>query len=139
MAALTADRITKSKGLVKRQAYPVAAGAKIFAGSMVCINTSGYAVPAADTANFSPVRGIATAQADNTSGANGAIDVVVEYGCSFLLACTGAITQADLGAIAMVADDQTVSDAAAMTNDIRAGRIAEIVSASAVWVYVDGT
>lgn len=139
MAAATTDRLTKSKGTVKRLAYPVKANTKIFAGTMVCTDSTGFAVPAADTAAFSTVRGIATAQADNTGGANAAIDVVVEFNCEFLLGCTGAITQVDVGQLAMAADDQTVSDAAAMTNDVRVGRIVELVSASTCWVYVDGT
>lgn len=141
MAALTADRVTKSKGPLRRQRYKVAASAVLYAGAMVCLNATGFAVPASDTAGLSNVVGIVVAKADNTGGADGAIDVIVEYGGAFLINCAAAVTQADVGRDAMASDDQTVSDAGAMTNDIVVGRILEFVDEAQdkVWVNIDNT
>lgn len=141
MAALTADRVTKSKGKLRRASYPVAASTTIYAGAMVCINTSGYAVPAADTLSFSDVVGVATAKQDNSSGSNGDISVIVEYGGAFLIDAAAGIDQTNVGRDAVVTDDQTVTDAAAGTNDIVVGRILEFVdeTQNKVWVNIDNT
>lgn len=141
MAALAADRITKSKGHLRRQAYPLAADAVIFTGAMVCIDADGFAIPAADTAGISDVVGIATAKVDNTDGADGDVKVVVEYGGAFLLDAAAGIDQTNLGRDAVVSDDQTVTDAAAATNDITVGRILEFLDEAQdkVWVNIDNT
>ena len=82
MAALATDRITPKKDpclLV----YPVAASTKIYGGSIVGINSGGYAIPAADAASVKVV-GVATKQADNSAVAtNGAINVEVETRIAF--------------------------------------------------------
>lgn len=141
MAALAADRVTKSKGPLRRQSYPVAADAVIYAGAMICIDADGYAIPASDTAGISNVVGIATAAHDNTGGADGDVDVVVEYGGAFLIDAAAGIDQTNVGRDAVVVDDQTVTDAAAGTNDIVVGRILEFVdeSQNKVWVNIDNT
>lgn len=140
MTALAADRVTTSKGKLRRQRYKVAASTVIYAGGMVCCNASGYAVPAANTAGFSDVVGIATAKADNSAGLDGAIDVIVEYGPegAFLLDVHASITQADVGRDAYVTDDQTVCDLAQSTNDIKVGRILEYLDESQdkAWVVI---
>ncbi len=138
MAALAADRVTKSKGKLRRQRYPVAASQVIYAGALVCIDADGYAIPAADTAGISPVVGVATATADNSTGADAAIDVIVEYGGAFLLDAAAGIDQTNVGRDAVVTDDQTVTDAAAATNDIRVGQILEFLdeSQNKVWVNI---
>lgn len=134
MAALSADRITKSKGgSLRRQAYPVAASTTIYAGGMVCIDADGYAIPAADTAGISRVVGVAVAKVDNSAGADGDLKVVVEYDGAFLFAT--ALTQAAVGRDATVSDDQTLSNAATTTNDIIVGRVLEI-DGSTAWVNI---
>lgn len=139
MAALSADRKTTSKGKLRRQEYPVAASQTIYAGALVCIDADGYAIPAADTAGISDVVGVATAKADNSSGADGDINVVVEYGGAFLLD-EASVTQADVGRDAVVSDDQTITNAATATNDITVGRILSFDSAaSKCWVNIDNT
>ena len=134
MAALAADRNTQVKGEKKRTFYmPVAASTKIYAGAMVSVvSGTGYAIPAADTASH-VVMGRAAAQADNTSGAAGAISVEVETGC-FKYAVSS-VTQANVGQNATVVDDQTVGVAAGTTNDIVAGKILEIATDGA-WVEI---
>ena len=57
MAALTKDRNTKRRD-AKVFSDPVAATTKIYAGSLVCINASGYAVPGS-TSTALKARGVA--------------------------------------------------------------------------------
>lgn len=141
MAALTADRITKSKGPLRNARYPVAATTRIYCGALVCIDADGYAIPASDTAGISDVVGVATAQANNASGADGDIDVIVEYGGAFLIDAAAGIDQTNIGRDAVVSDDQTVTDAAAATNDITVGRILEFLDETQdkVWVNIDNS
>lgn len=136
MAALAAGRITQTKGHLRRQTYKVAANAIIFAGGMVCANATGFAIPAADTAGISRVLGVATASVNNTGGADAAVSVTVEYGGQFLLVAAAGITQADVGRLAVVADDQTLTDAAAGTNDIAVGLVREFVTGGFAWVDI---
>lgn len=131
MSALTADRNTLRRD-GKQYSYPVAASTKIFAGSMVALNSSGYAVPAADTSGLRVV-GRAAAQADNSSGAAAAINVEVEEGV-FLFTASGA-TIADVGKVALVTDDQTLS-LVDTTNDIVAGVVVDFKSSTELWVYI---
>ncbi len=128
MTALNKDRNTpRREG--KITAYGMAANAKIFNGSLVCINTAGYAVPAADTAGFR-FAGIARQYVDNTGGANGALTVEVEESVVKLVAAGMAIT--DVTKPVFVADDQTV--ALTSTNGVCCGVIVEFESATAIWV-----
>lgn len=135
MAALTKDRQTEKK-ITGLKSYPVAASTKIYAGSLVALNSGGYAVPAADAASLRVV-GVAKAQADNTSGANGAIMVNVE---SDILARFNAssITQAMVGQVMYVVDDNTFDDVVG-TNGIKAGRLAEFISSTEGWLEVQAT
>ena len=105
MANLTADRkSTRKDGTIF--AHPVAASTVIYAGALVNLDSSGYAVPAADNAAHT-FAGKADKRADNSSGAAGDIDAeghregMFEFNAS-------AMTQADTGADAYVVDDNTV-------------------------------
>ena len=132
MAALATDRITPKKDpclLV----YPVAASTKIYGGSIVGINSGGYAIPAADAASVKVV-GVATKQADNSAVAtNGAINVEVEIGVFRFAAAS--ITQAMVGTIMYVVDDNTFDDALG-TNGVKAGRLMEFISTTEGWIEV---
>ncbi|HCF3995332.1 TPA: hypothetical protein NID78_006635, partial [Pseudomonas aeruginosa] len=68
--ALTKDRNTPRRDGMQFN-DPVAANAKIFAGSLVCLDASGNAVPGALSTTIA-ARGIAQEQVDNTGGAAGA-------------------------------------------------------------------
>jgi hypothetical protein len=129
---LTNDRITTKKVPIW-QAYPVAAATRIYGGSLVALNATGFAVPAANTANFKVV-GIAQQRADNSTGADGALKVVVEAPVRALLKAT-AITQAMVGATMYVVDDETFDDATG-ANSIVAGTLSEFVSATSGWLYI---
>src|SRR3989304_706417 len=69
MTVLSAARNTQSRE-AKEKRYAVAV-AKVYKGSLVCLNTAGYLGPAADTAGYSGVVGVADETVDNTAGSAG--------------------------------------------------------------------
>jgi len=129
--ALAADRITQKK-LPGLKSYPVKDGAKIFAGGLVAIQTDGHAIPAADAAALKVV-GVATHTVDNTAGADGDLWVDVEQGI-FLFAATS-ITQAMVGKMMYIVDDQTFDDTLG-TNGVKAGKLVEYVSTTSGWIRI---
>jgi hypothetical protein len=135
MAALTSDRNTEYS-LGDLLSIPVAASTRIFAGSLVCINADGYALPAADTSGLK-FMGVATAQADNRNGSGGDLSVVVRRRGRYRFAYAGTLVQSGLGASVYAADDQTVDAANGVTNDVLVGSIAKVVSSGECWVDVD--
>jgi len=133
MAALTKDRATPYREGIEVE-FPVAANAKIFAGSLVCANTSGYAAPAADAVGFKFV-GVALEQVDNTGGANGAKKVRLRRAGVFEFDAAS-ITQAMVGTAMFVVDDHTVDDAAGPTNDIQVGVLVKYVADTKGWIDI---
>ncbi len=133
MSALTKDRNTVRKdGLYT--AFQVKADTKIYAGSLVCIDQTGYAVPASDTAGLKFV-GISRCFVDNTGGADGALSVEVWRRGSFELNASG-MTKGNVGDGVCVVDDQTVGLASTTTNDVPCGKISEYNSATSVYVSI---
>ncbi len=133
MAGLTRDRATAYRDGIEVE-YPVAAATKIYAGSMVCVNGSGFAAPAADTSGYRFV-GVALEQLDNGSGANG--DRLVRVRRSGVFEFDAAsITQAMVGSPMYAADDHTFDDAAGPTNDIKVGVLVKYVSATKGWIDI---
>jgi hypothetical protein len=131
MTPLTTNRYTKHRdGIIT--AHPVKAATKIYKGSLVCADSTGYAVPGADAAGQSFL-GVAIEEADNSGGAAGALSVRVQTSGIFSLAKSGSITQASIGATLYIVDDQTVGLAATTTNDIPCGR-REALDGGDVWV-----
>lgn len=133
MGALTADRNTHMKD-GELLAVPVAANVKIFAGSLVAANATGYATPGATAATLTYL-GRAEELVDNTGGAAGAMTIQVRRGKAFKFANLGAdaVTQASLGKACYISDDQTV----AATNGTGTRSAAGIVvglDADGVWV-----
>lgn len=130
--ALAKDRATAYRDGQERP-YPVATGVKIYAGSLVCVNASGYAVPGADTVNFK-FAGVAQEQVDNTLGANGAKTVRVKRTGEHLFKASS-IAQGDVGKIMYLVDDQTFDE----TNPgqgIVCGVLTEYVSATSGWLDI---
>ena len=123
MAALTRNSPRTRAGEGKRFRDPVAAASRIFSGSMVALNATGYAIKAAPTATR--VRGVALAEADNTSGAAGDQGVDIERG-PFLFANSGtnAVTRAHIGTNVYVVDDNTVTSSS--TDTIVAGKCLDV-------------
>ena len=110
MAALTQDRNTPRR-TGDLFSHPVAAGVRIFAGSLVLLDGSGNAIPGAVAANLHAA-GMARTVADNRNGAAGELSVGVEKGL-FGFATDGTITRAQLETVVYVQDDQTVTATAA--------------------------
>jgi hypothetical protein len=133
MAALTKDRATPYRDGIEID-FPVAADIKIYAGSLVCANTTGYAVPAADTAGLK-FAGVALEQADNTGGANGAKTVRLRRSGVFEFDAAS-ITQAMVGTAMYTVDDHTMDDATGPTNDIRIGILVKYVADTIGWVDI---
>lgn len=138
MAALTADRPRSHTDPTASDTFPVAASTTIWAGAIVALNTSGYAIPATDTVGLTVV-GIATKKADNSDGSNGEVDVVCDSGqLERELAATG-LTQAQLGQPVFVSDDQTVTDGSldgGADNNVFVGTLANIPSAGRAGVRI---
>lgn len=129
MTALTDNRQTERKD---GELLQLPCGVDIvYRGGMVCLNTSGYAVAAQDTASFR-FAGVAYEKKDNSSGSAGDEDVRVYRSGLHKFAGTGfAIT--DVGKRVYVSDDQTVT---LTPGNVFAGVIADYESATAVWVDI---
>ncbi len=135
MTALAKDRNTKRRD-AKVFSDPVAATTKIYAGSLVCINASGYAVPGS-TSTTLKARGVAQEQVDNSAGAAGDKRVETSRGC-FPFANSSAgdeVTRADIGGTAYIVDDQTVAKTNG-TNTRSAAGVIRDVDSDGVWVEI---
>jgi hypothetical protein len=116
---------------------PVYASAVIYKGGLVMVNSSGYAIPGADTASC---KCFGVAMEDKTGGtSSGDVDVKVGFGAEWKFAASS-ITQAMLETTqAMyIVDDNTIDDAAGATNDVFVGVLTEFVSTTSGWVFVTG-
>lgn len=135
MAALAADRKLRLQGEIRRTFIAeLAASTTIYAGALVAKNAAGYVVPASDTAALRVI-GFALEQVVN-SGAAGAKSIQLGTGVIEFDNAGGAIVQAGKHLLCYAADDQSVSTAAAMTNDVIAGRVVDFTTTK-VFVDVD--
>jgi hypothetical protein len=128
MAALTKDRNTPVRQNVLFS-YGVAAATTIFAGSLICINAAGFAVPGSVSATLKAV-GRAEETVDNSSGSDADVNVPARKG-TFKFANAGDITLAHLETDVYINDDQTVSSVS--TSKSVAGKCVDIES-DGVWV-----
>lgn len=131
--ALTEDRNTPLQDAEIIEP-PVAASAVLFAGALVVANAGGYAAPGSVATTLTYL-GRAEEMVDNTAGANGAKTVRVRRGKAFKWKNSGAdpVTQASLGKVCYIVDDETV----ALTNGTATRSAAGIVvglDADGVWV-----
>lgn len=104
--AKNSPRTRVGKG--RRFVDPVAASVQIFSGAMVALNAAGDAIPAIPAGTV--MRGVALAEADNTTGAAGDATVESERG-PFLVASDGSLDRTDIGSDVYVVDDNTVGAA----------------------------
>jgi hypothetical protein len=132
MAACTTDRNTTYRQGVELE-YPVKAGIRIYAGSMVAVDSTGYAVPAANTIGYKLV-GVALEQVDNSAGANGAVLIRIRTTGVFDFGATS-ISQANVGADMYVVDDQTFDDVDP-GQGIKCGKLAKYGSATRGWIKI---
>ncbi|MBN8452260.1 hypothetical protein [Accumulibacter sp.] len=133
MSALTADRNTPSRDNVDFS-LPVAAATKLWAGSIACLNASGFLTKGAVSTTLKAV-GVVQETVDNTLGANGAVAGKVRRGCwKFGNSSAGdLIAAADWGAQCFIVDDQTVAKTNGGSTRSVAGIIRH-VEADGVWV-----
>jgi hypothetical protein len=132
MAACTSDRNTPYREGIELD-FPVKGGVRIFAGSMVAVDATGYAVPAGNTAGHRFV-GVAMEQVNNTTGADGAALVRVRTSGLFEFGAAS-ISQANVGAVMYVVDDQTFDDANP-GQGVTCGRLLKFVSATKGWIKI---
>ena len=135
MTALTQDRNTSRRD-GNQVEPPVAATTRTYVGAMVAITAAGLAVPGATSTTLKCV-GSALSPADNTLGAAGAIRVKVDKRPARFAnsAAADAITLADIGNTAYIADDSTVAKTDNSGARKAAGKII-YVDAAGVWVLV---
>ncbi|MEW6595657.1 MAG: hypothetical protein AB1413_12385 [Thermodesulfobacteriota bacterium] len=131
--ALTADRNTTMKD-GELISVPVAANVKIYAGALVAANATGYATPGA-TATTLTYLGRAEEFMDNTGGADGAKSVLVRRNKAFKFKNSGAdaVTQAELGKVCYIVDDETVAKTNGTSTRSAAGKVVGLDS-DGVWV-----
>jgi hypothetical protein len=115
-------------------AYPVKANARIWKGALVCVDNTGYLVPASDTANLRFV-GVAFESVDNTGGANGAKRCRVVKRGTFVYNRIGSFTQADIGTTARAITDNEVAKTS--TNNIVVGTVVELLDGNRVRIRID--
>lgn len=135
MTAITSSTVPRKifKGDSDRISLPVAASAIIFQNGLVSTNSTGYAIPAADTAS-TEIAGVAEFSVTGTA-ADGGVFVTVKRDCVVNLVAGTGINIADVGKNVMVADDQTVTDASTATNDVEVGRLLSVIGTDA-YVHV---
>lgn len=133
MSALTADRNTQMKA-TELMAVPIAANVKIFIGALVVANATGFAAPGSTAIGLTYL-GRAEEFCDNTGGADGAKTVIVRRKNAFKWAnlAADAITQARVGKVCYIADDQTVAATSGNGTRSPAG-IVTAVDTDGVWV-----
>jgi len=131
---LSAARNTQSRGSPgASHRYPCGVDV-IYKGGLVNIDANGYAMAATDTAS-EWCAGVADETVDNSGGSAGDKWVRVISGRSYRLAATS-ITQAMLGEVMYVVDDQTFDDGGGPTNDVPVGTLMEFISVTEGWVYI---
>lgn len=127
MTALSADRqVERYEGEII--ALTVKAGTTIYKGSLVNVDATGYAVPAADAAS---VVFMGVAMEGGTAGQT----IRVYRRGIFKFAIPATATIADVGQRVYVADSATVTKTA--SNGVYVGRIIRVDSATSVWVDLE--
>lgn len=132
MSALTESRNTlESAGEVR--GYPVKASTVCYQGGLAVLN-AGYAAPGTTATGLIAI-GRFEEDADNSSGAAGAIKVRVKEGvfCFNNSSAGDAIAQADVGADCYIVDDNTVAKTNGSSSRSRAGKVVAVDSFG-VWV-----
>jgi hypothetical protein len=135
MAAATSERDTKRRTKT-RFTDPVAAGVKIFQGTIVVLDNAGNARPGR-VSTTDVVRGLAIDTVDNSAGAAGAKNVDTHNDVFRLDNLAGdPVTRADIGKDCFVEDDQTVRRTSNANTRIVAGKVNDVDTAG-VWVEIN--
>ena len=134
MVALAKDRNTPVR-LGNIESHPIKSATTIFAGSMVFVDATGFAVPGATALGLTAV-GRAEQHIEN-DGANGDKRVETRRGV-FRFENSGGVdelTRGDIGDTAYAVDDQTVAKTSA-TNTRSAAGIVRDVDDHGVWIEI---
>ncbi len=133
MPALTGPYETlEREGLL--MSYPVKANARIWKGALVCVDSTGFLVPASDASNLRFV-GVGFESIDNAGGANGAVRCRVIKRGSFVYNRSGAFTQADLGVAVRAVSDNEVAKTS--NNNVVVGTVVELLDGNRVRIRID--
>lgn len=132
MAAASDEVRTVSRHLGAKRKIPMGVDI-IYAGTMVMIDSNGFALPAQASASNKGVHGVATETVDNSAGSAGDKSVEIQEG-EFKFA-GDTLEQNDVGSVVYADDDQTIDETQA-TNCPRAGILTEYISASEGWVMI---
>ncbi|MDA3832597.1 MAG: hypothetical protein PF495_04295 [Spirochaetales bacterium] len=135
MTALSEDKQIEIQDGVEKD-IQVAATEKIFAGALSCVNAAGYALEGSDTAGLI-FQGIAMSQQDNSSGANGDLDIVLRRRGLIKCILGTAISIANVGDKVFLVDDQTVDITANVFNHIPCGIIAGYIDTTHAWIDIE--
>lgn len=131
--ALTQDRNTPERE-ARLVPHPVAAAKKIYAGSLVVLNASGYAEPGSTATTLIAV-GRAENQVDNSGGANAAKTITVRRGVFLFANSADAVTRTEIGKSCYVVDDYSVAKTNGSSTRSVAGKVID-VSSEGVWVEI---
>lgn len=133
MTATTAERLTQQRNTGDLLSIP-AAVQKVLAGTIVVLNTSGFA-EMGTTATGKIALGVANCTADNSAGAAGDINVEIMRGVfKFANSASGdAIALTDYGTNCYIVDNQTVAKTSGSSTRSIAG-VVRGVDADGVWV-----
>ena len=142
MAALTAARNTAKIDdpvIPRTMALPIAAATTIFAGSLVCTNAAGYAVPCTTSTTLKGV-----GRAKNTvinTGAAGAMTIECDRGAFpfDMGTSTDALTIANRFAPVYGSDDHTVNATNGSTTRSQVGILLDVVGTQAIVLVGGGT
>lgn len=130
MTALDKSRDTQVIAKPSLKGYLVEENTTIYKGGMVCIDDTGYLVPADDDANFSQVVGVADEGVVTGAGEHPMLRVrsgeIYDFAAS-------SITQAMVGTTMYVVDDQTFDDT---QGNVIAGVLIEFVSTTRGKIYI---
>ena len=135
MAQLMKDRNTQYS-LGDLLGIPLAAGVQIFAGSLVCTNEDGYAIPAEDCRGLR-FEGVATEGVDNREGAAGDLEVVLRRRGRYLFDCPAALDQAAQGAEVYALEDHSVTPDVLEADQVDVGVIDKVEGPHDCWISID--
>lgn len=130
--AVTANQLIKKQD-GSRRSYPVEESTHIYQGTLVYINAAGYACDVTAT-GVNAFAGIAVAEADNSSGADGAIEVEVYTEGDFELTLTNG-AQTEVG-MPIYGDDNYACVVALGATSVRIGTIVRHVSSTKAIVAI---
>lgn len=124
--AVTANQLIKKQDGCRRS-YPVEESTRIYQGTLVFVNAAGYACDVTAT-GVNAFVGIAVEEADNTDGADGAINVEVYTDGDFELVGTS-FAQTDVG-MPIYADDNYACVVSLGATSVRIGTVVKYVSST---------